>query len=212
MSVTTDTEPTLFDPRPREDLTDSQVDEVEAAAAPELAAEPQAESAEGEKAVPDRKRLKEQLDALKRKEAELRRALAVTDHPELADAIRNLEACAYCVTRAEGKLAQGFSKGEARRRETIDKKLTSLREKRAELDTQITALEQELEGLGTQRLAEFEAERKTALKDLMIALATHDQALTAAGVEAHLLVPEIGGWMPELEAVAREVSGEVASA
>ena len=163
--------------------------------------------ADGEKpAVLDRKRLKEQLDALKRKEAELRRALAVTDHPELADAIRTLEASAYCVTRAETKISQGFSKGEARRREVIEKKLSSLREKRSELDTQIEALEGELAGLGTQRIAEFELERKNALKDLMIALATHDAALVGAGYEAQSLLPEIAEWMPELEAVAREVS------
>jgi hypothetical protein len=229
MSATTETEPTLFDTRPREAaashavqmrddareaLTDAkpaqQPESAADAPAEELGAA-QAESAEGEKPVPDRKRLKEQLEALKRKEAELRRALAVTDHPELADAIRSLEASVYCVTRAEAKLSQGFSKGEARRREVIEKKLTTLREKRTELDTQIVAFESELEGLGTQRLAEFETERKSALKNLMVALATHDATLSAAGFEAHALVPEIATWMPELEAVAREVSS-VASA
>ena len=234
MSATTETEPTLFDTRPRDldvvQMRDADADapaqeERQAAAdapkpktvpteelsAAESQAEGQAESNEGEKPVPDRKRLKEQLDALKRKEAELRRALAVTDHPELADAIRSLEASVYCVTRAETKLSQGFSKGEARRREVIEKKLTTLREKRSELDTQISAFEAELVGLGTNRLAEFESERKSALKDLMVALATHDATLSAAGYEAQALVPEIATWMPELEAVAREVS-KVASA
>ena len=223
MSATTDTEPTLFDPRPRDVESTAQAPvqaDVEAEAAADAsmstedaaAAQPEgAEAADGDKNVPDRKRLTEQLDALKRTEAEIRRALAVTDHPELADAIRSIEAKVFCVTRAENKLAQGLKKGEARRREVIEKKLTSLREKRAELDTQITAFEEELAGLGTQRLAEFEAERKTALKDLMIAMATHDAALVAAGYEAHSLLPEIGGWMPELEAVAREVTN-VASA
>jgi hypothetical protein len=219
MSATTDTEPTLFDPRPREAEAAPQhaeapseppVAEAQAdasASAEEVGAEPAAE----DKPLQDRKRLAEQLDALKRKEAELRRALAVADHPQLADAIRALEAGAYCVTRAEAKLAQGFSKGEARRREVIEKKLTSLREKRAEIDTQITAFEEELSGLGTQRIAEFEAERKNALKDLMITLATHDAALCAAGLEAQSLVPEIASYMPELEAVAREVSSAAAS-
>jgi len=225
MSATTaDTEPTLFDPRPLDPKpreaaasaseshavaeADGDANQPEEAAAPSSASEDAGEiGADGEKPTQlDRKRLAEQLDALKRKEAELRRALAVADHPELADAIRSLEASAYCVTRAENKLAQGFSKSEARRREVIEKKLSSLREKRAELDTQITTLETELSGLGTQRLAEFELERKNALKDLMIALATHDPALSAAGYDAQSLVPEIGAWMPELEAVAREVS------
>ena len=40
---------------------------------------------------PDRKKIEEQLGALKRKEAELRRALAIADHPALAEAIRALE-------------------------------------------------------------------------------------------------------------------------
>jgi len=213
MSATTsDTEPTLFDPRPRVSeaeptaATEEQAAERQEPTAP-AGAEAAAETAEADKPVQDRKRLAEQLDALKRKEAELRRALAVADHPELAEAVRLLEAAAFCVTRAENKLSQGFSKSEARRREVIEKKLASLRDKRSELDTQIAAFEEELAGLGTQRIAEFELERKNALKDLMIALATHDAALSASGLEAHALVPEIAGWMPELEAVAREVSG-----
>lgn len=155
----------------------------------------------------DRKRLAEQLDALRRKEAELLRALAITDHPALADAIRTIEARVYCVSRADAKLAQGLSKGEARRQETISKKLTSLRDKRAELDTQIAALESELEELGAARMAEFEQERQQALQDLMLALAQHDTSLRAAGLEVQALLPEIGNLMPELEAVARMVSG-----
>jgi hypothetical protein len=216
MSATTDTEPTLFDPRPRDAeaapqhaAAPSEPPAPEAEVQAEASAETDAKSepaVEGDKPVQDRKRLAEQLDALKRKEAELRRALAVADHPELADAIRALEAGAYCVTRAETKLAQGFSKSEARRREVIEKKLGSLREKRTEIDTQIKAFEEELSGLGTQRIAEFEAERKSALKDLMITLATHDAALCSAGLDAQSLVPELAAYMPELEAVAREVS------
>ncbi len=102
---------------------------------------------EMEKAEDKRKRIEKQLDALKRKEAELRRALLVTEHPEIGDAIGAIEGRAFAVTRAEEKAAQGLSKTELRRRETIDKKLGSLREKRSELDSQIGTLEQELAGL-----------------------------------------------------------------
>jgi len=154
----------------------------------------------------DRKRLAEQLDALKRKEFELRRALAAADHPELADAIRLLEGRAFSVSRVEAKIAQGFSKTEARRREVIEKKLGTLRDKRAELDSQIGALETELTGLGADRLTAFQREREGALQELLRALGTHEAALRAAGLDSARLVPEIEGWMPELEALATKVS------
>jgi hypothetical protein len=154
----------------------------------------------------ERKRLAEQLHALKRKEFEIRRALAATDHPDLAEAIRTLEGRAFTVSRAEAKLAQGFSKSEARRREVIDKKLGTLRAKREELDTQITALETELGGLGADRLSTFESERQTALEQLMIAMAQHANEFRAANLEPSSLVPEIEGWLPELEAIAKKLS------
>jgi hypothetical protein len=156
----------------------------------------------------ERKRLAEQLDALKRKEFELRRALAAADHPEAAEAIRLIEGSAFSVARAEAKLAQGFSKSEARRREVIEKKLGALREKRAELDTQVATLEVELSGLGADRLATFESERQAALQQLMIVIATHDAALRAAKLDPSRLVPEIEGWLPELEALAKQVSAK----
>ena len=154
----------------------------------------------------DRKRLAEQLDALRKKEAELLRALAITDHPDLADAIRTIEARVYCVARADAKLAQGLSKSEARRQEVLTKKLTALREKRTELDTQIAALEAESEELGAARLTDFQRERQDALQELMVALATHDSALDAAGLSVQSLLPELSSLMPELEAIARAVS------
>jgi hypothetical protein len=197
-------EPTLFDPTPEPQHTAEVVAET-----PEPASELASEDAAGSAASSpqnDRKRLAEQLEALKRKEAELRRAIAVSDHPELAEAIRTIEGRAFALSRADAKLAQGLSKGEARKREVTEKKLSALREKRAELDTQITTLEGELAGLGADRLAGFERERRDALQDLMVVLATHDAALNAAGLEASGLVPEIESWMTELEALAREVS------
>jgi hypothetical protein len=168
----------------------------------------EASEAAGEEQEPknDRKRLAEQLDALRRKEAELLRALAVADHPDLADAIRTIEARVYGVTRADAKIAQGLSKSEARRQETLTKKVTALREKRAELDTQIGGLEAELEEIGAARLTDFQRERHDALQALMVALATHDSAIGAAGLDVRSLLPEIGGLLPELEAIARSVS------
>jgi hypothetical protein len=205
------TEPTLFDQRAREPVSEPPVAEADAAPdeervalasdSPDLAAvavEPVVQN--------DRKRLEEQLDALKRKEFELRRALAVADHPGLADAIRAIEGKVFAVTRAEQKLAQGLSKSESRRRETIEKKLSALREKRAELDGQISALEGEHHGLGTDRLTTFESERRQALEQLLIALSTHEPALSSAGLEANGLVPEVERWLPEIETLARELS------
>lgn len=191
---------------------ESGVDDPAPLAAAETAAAEQDEPLAGEGPRVDRKRLAEQLDALRRKEAELMRALAVNDHPELADAIRSIEARVYCVTRAESKLAQGLSKSEARRQETITKKLASLREKRAELDAQIETLEAEHQELGAARMADFQKERQDALRDLMVALAQHDAALHTSGLDVQALLPELAPLMPELEAIARSVSEPHASA
>jgi len=162
----------------------------------------------GSEERPSRKRLEEQLEALKRKETELRRALVIADHPELADAIRALQGRAYAIGRVETKLAQGLSKSEERRRETLDKKLGALRAKREELDTQIGALESELHALGQERTAAFELERKQALEQLLIALGTHEPTLRAAGIDASTLVPELNQWLPEIEGLAERLVAE----
>jgi hypothetical protein len=179
----------------------------------EGAAEPaEPEGAEGaddsQAAKLDRKRIEEQLEALKRRESELRRALAVADHPELSEAIRSLEGCAYALSRAEGKLAQGLSKAEERRRDTLEKKLAGAREKRAEIDAQIAELEGELATLTDERIRAFEAERKEAMERLLAALGTHTAALSTAGLEASALVPELARWMPEIRELAEKLVAE----
>ena len=166
----------------------------------EAAAEPPAADVALEKL--DRRKLEEQLEALKRKESELRRALTLADHPSLAEAVRVLEGRIYSVARVEAKLAQGPSKSEARRREAIGKKLSSLQEKRAELDAQITQLEAELTGLGADRTQVYESERREALEQLMITLSTSEGQFRDAGIEVSTLVPDLGRLMPELEQLA----------
>jgi chromosome segregation ATPase len=209
MSVSeTTTEATLFDLRPSEPPPAVSLDssnEIGSSADAEQSSAIAAAAGEPEDGTPynDRKRIEEQLDALKRKETELRRALVVTDHPELAEAIRTLGSRALAVSRAEAKLAQGLSKGEVRKREAVEKKLGSLRAKREELDGQIAALESELGGLGSERLSGFEAERHQAMQQLMLTLGEYEEPLRAAGLEASSLVPEISGWMPELETIAK---------
>jgi chromosome segregation ATPase len=207
-------EPSLFDVTSSEPTGKAPATPIVTSSSSEAASDPPASDASASDALSpeantqsDRKRLAEQLSALKRKEFELRRALAAADHPELAEAIRLIEARAFGVARAETKLAQGFSKTEARRREVIEKKLGSLRAKRAELDTQIGTLETELAGLGSDRLASFGKERQEALLQLLIVLGAHETALHDAGLDPASLVPEIEDWLPELEALASKVSG-----
>jgi len=156
--------------------------------------------------VSERRRLEEQLEALKRREAELRRALALADHPVLADAVRLLEGRAFAITRVDAKLAQGLSKSEERRVETVEKKLTAARSKREELDLQIAELERELAQLGVERTASFRAERRDAMIQLIAELNAHDDAFRAAGVEVATMLPQIGEWMPEIRALAAELA------
>ncbi len=153
----------------------------------------------------DKKRLEEQLEALKRKEVELRRALAIADHPGLADTIRLLDGRAYALTRVETKIAQGLSKGDERRKETLEKKLEGLEAKRAELDAQIAELRKEYDALVHERARSLEVERRDALHALIAALGEHTASLTAAGLDAAELVPEIGRRMAEIRAAAEEL-------
>jgi chromosome segregation ATPase len=160
-----------------------------------------------ELAVPgvDKRRLEGQLEALKRKEFELRRALALADHPELADAIRRLDGRVYALTRVESKLMQGLSKSEERRKETLEKKLAVLRAKAAELDAQIAELSAEHAQLVDARIAALEAERRVALNELVACLGEHTAALSAAGLDAADLVPEIGQRMGEIRDAAQDL-------
>lgn len=186
------------------ELASVELAELDAAVDEVLASVP-AVGADGTDAAglkPDRKKLEEQLEALKRKEFELRRALLMADHPELADSIRVLEGRIFAITRAEGKLAQGLSKADARKRDTLDKKLGSLREKRAELDAQIEKLEADLTALGADRSQVYEAERREAIEQLLVSLSEHEPAFRAAGIEAVSLVPELTRWLPEVERLA----------
>jgi multidrug resistance efflux pump len=151
-----------------------------------------------------KRKLEEQLEALKRKEAELRRALVVANYPELADAIRVLQGRTYALERSEAKLALGLTKAELRRRETLQKKRASLEEKRAELDTQIAALDGELLGLGVERQQGYEAEHRHGLEELLVALDEHLGQVQAAGLEVTELLPELKHWLPEIERLASQ--------
>ncbi len=111
------------------------------------------------------------------------------------------------MARIEAKIAQGFSKAEERRRDTLEKKLGGLRDKRAELDAQIGELEAELHTLGDRARA-FAGERRTALEQLLAVLGTHDAALTAAGLEATSLVPDLSRWLPEIRQLAETLVAE----
>lgn len=145
-----------------------------------------------------RDRIQQQLELLKQREAELRRELAIADHPELADAIRQIEGRAYGVSRVEVKMAQGLTKAEARKKETLEKRLSGLEERRAEIDAQIEAIVTELQPLGEARLLAFQHERAEALVRLGAVLAEHDEALRAAAVDVTSLVPALAGWTTEL--------------
>lgn len=167
----------------------------------------EAEPAKVENPALEKKRIEEQLEALKRRESELRRALATASHPELADAIRLIEGKAYGLSRVELKMAEGLSKSEERRKQTVEKKRAGLLEKRAELDAQIAELDSELAALGIERTQAFELERRGAMEQLVAALGAHGAELSAAGLEASQLVPDIARWLPEIQQLAEELAG-----
>jgi len=178
------------------------------------AVEPEAADAEA-RAEADRKRIEEQLAMLEKKQAELRRALAIADHPEIGEAIREIEGRIYRASKAETRLANPLSKSEARQREKLEKKLEVARAKRAELDATIAALESEAQALGEGRMEGLRAEHDAAVRALFTSLARHAEAFEAAGLQAANLIPELSRWLPTLRALADaqvEAQGEPAEA
>jgi chaperonin cofactor prefoldin len=193
-------EPTSGSPEPADVAGDSTPPAAEVGSL----AEPLASTLLATPAV-DKKRLEEQLEALKRKELELRRALAIANHPELADAIRLLDGRTYALTRVEAKIALGLSKSEERRKETLEKKLEALNAKSSELKAQITELSAELDLLVKARADALEGERRAALNELVAALGQHNAAVSAAGLDVSELVPEIGQRMAQIRAAAEDL-------
>lgn len=205
------TEAEAHDGAPAPDLAASDLPADEASADEASADEPAGEEADDADLPPppereldklDRKKLEEQLEALKRKEAELRRALTLADHPALLESVRQLEGRAYAVARVDAKLEKGPSKAEARRREAVAKKLASLEDKRRELDAQIEQLHAELAALGADRAQQHERERREALEQLMVAIGEHEPAFREAGLEVAQMVPDVARLLPEIEKLA----------
>lgn len=153
-------------------------------------------------APPAREKIEAQLRELQRKEAELRRALAVADHPDLGDAIREVEGRAFGVTRAELKLADPLSKSESKRRDTLEAKLAKAKTKRDDIELEIMRLEEELSPLGEARLATLREAREEALLKLLAAMNRHADAFAAADLDEVALVPDLARWLPELRALA----------
>ncbi|MEC7525295.1 MAG: hypothetical protein VYE22_35760 [Myxococcota bacterium] len=173
---------------------------------PTPAPEGQASADDDAQAEKERLRIEQQLAQLERKQAELKRQLAMASHPELADALREVEGRAYGVTRVEEQLAQPLTKSEERQRAKLEKKLAGAREKRDALDAQITELETELSALSDERVAALQDERRAALHQLFTVLAQHSEGFESAGLQVAELIPELDVWLPELRALAGDVA------
>ncbi len=152
----------------------------------------------------DRDRIVRQLEQLKRREAELRRALIVADHPELDAPIREVDGRVYGVQLASERLDAPLTKGEQKKIERFEKKLEGARVKRAELDAAIAELEGELKALRDDRQSTLEAQRDEALRNLLTTLAEHAPAFEAVGMQISTIVPELEPWLPTLRAMAEE--------
>lgn len=150
----------------------------------------------------ERKRIEEQLAMLEKKQAELRRALAIADHPELGEAIREIEGRIYRASKAQTKLENPLTKSEVRQRDKLAKKLETARAKRAELDQTIASLETELNALGEGRIEGLKAEHDAAVRALFATLARYAEAFESAGLQAANLIPELKAWLPTLRALA----------
>ncbi len=156
------------------------------------------------RAAAERRRIEEQLAQLEKKQAELRRALAIAHHPALSDAIREIEGRTYAVSRAEKRLEQPLSKSEERTRAKLEKKLEAAKKKRTEIEEAITGIEAELVALGEERLRGLTEERGEALRTLFVLIARHADAFEEAGLLVVELVPDLDRYLPELRAMAEQ--------
>lgn len=167
------------------------------------------ETTDGESAATSpadqRRKIEEQLELLKRREVELKRQLALADHPTLADPLREIEGKLFAVQRAEARLHEGLSRSEEKKLETLTKKLEAQREKRRELDRVIGELEREVEVLAVEKKLALEADRRGALETLIATLGTQLPAFEAARLDVLTLVPDLAGRMDELESMAKTI-------
>lgn len=192
-------EPTTTDEgAERAPVTESHVGQI---GAPSETSESVVQSMGAPSETTERERIQHQLQQLKQRESELRRELAIAEHPDLADAIRQIEGRAYGVGRVEAKMAEGLSKSELRKKETLEKKLLSAMEKRLELDQQIASLEGELAPLGEARTLAFEKERGEALLRLASLLDEHADAIAGAALDLDALIPALPAWREEIAAL-----------
>jgi len=152
----------------------------------------------------ERQRIERQLRQLKRKEAELRRALIVADHPQLSQPILEVDGRVYAVQQAADRLDSPLTKSEAKKQERLGKKLASLQTKRAALDASIAELETELAQLGEERLASLTADRDAALQKLFVVMGQHAATFDAAGIQVGAVVPDLERWLPAIRAMAEE--------
>src|SRR5688572_895276 len=86
---------------------------------------------ESVESLPDRKTLELELEAVRRKELALVRAIAITDHPGLGEVLAQLDERLATVVRLEQQLASGLSGAELQRRDTLLEVLGRLYDKRA---------------------------------------------------------------------------------
>lgn len=165
---------------------------------------PSESSSSPEPSDEERERIVRQLEQLERKQAELRRALIVADHPTLAGPIREVDGRVYGVQLASDRLDAPLSKSEQKKLERLAKKIDTLRAKRDELDRSIAELEKEHAELGDERTATLEAQRQEALNNLLTTMAEHAPAFDEAGLQISELIPELERWLPTLRAMAEE--------
>lgn len=150
----------------------------------------------------DRDRIVRQLEQLKRREAELRRALIVADHPALDAPIREVDGRVYGVHMASERLDAPLTKGEQKKIERIEKKLETAKAKRAELDLAIEELGGELRALREDRRATLEGQRDEALSNLLTTLAEHAPTFEAVGMQISEVIPELEPLLPKLREMA----------
>ncbi|HEY4120749.1 MAG TPA: hypothetical protein VGM56_22945 [Byssovorax sp.] len=167
---------------------------------------------EAEQIAADKKRIHDQLEALKRRESELRRELAIADHPALRGALRTIERGAAGVAAVDARIAEGLSKAEERKREVLDKrheaavarrdevktKIEELGAKLGELEAKVVELDAERAALGEVRTTALELERRSALTVLAAALVEHGPAIAAVGLDLPALVPALDGYRADI--------------
>ena len=129
------------------------------------------------------KSVSERLRALRKKEAELVLQITLGEHPELKRVFEDMQECIENIDKCVKVLGQELTKAELRKRDTLQKRLDKLLEKKEALLTAIAGLEEQVSSYADSRKDDVKADKANWLKALQKHIEENDAVFEEKEVE-----------------------------